>query len=380
MDFNHIHLYVRDLDAAQRYFANIWGGATSAWAAAGGAARRLVWLGTVPMVLSAPTGEGTAEAAYLAAHPDGVADVGFRVGQLDRVVARLLAAGGHLCQPVQQDRWGLRWCQVKGWGNLRHTLIETAGEIASEPRVHLPEFGPAVPGTSPLVAPFQAIDHTVLNLPQGELAAACQHYQQQFGFQPRQGFEIHTPHSGLRSQVMAHPSGSAQLPINEPTTANSQVAEFLQWNRGAGIQHVALRTAHIVDTITHLRQRGAAFLQVPATYYQALGQRLGGHLPPHSLSALAQQEILMDWEPNCPRASLLQTFSQPLFGIPTLFFEIIQRQPVAMETGQRLAAGFGEGNFQALFEAIEREQQQRGSLHAAPASDASAESCSPTTD
>lgn len=368
MDFNHIHLYVGDLDAACRYFAAAWGGVEPAREQPG--TWRLVWLGAVPVMLSAPSKEGTAEATYLTTHPDGVGDVAFRVGRLDEVVERVLAMGGHLCQPVQRDRWGLRWCQVQGWGDLRHTLIETGGketdgDPAASSGVWLPELGPVRPGPSPLVTPFQGIDHAVLNLPQGQLAAACQHYQRQLGFQPRQGFEIHTPHSGLRSQVMAHPSGSAQLPINEPTTTNSQIAEFLQWNRGAGIQHIALRTAHIVDTIAQLRQRGVAFLQVPATYYQALSQRLGGHLPPHGLAALAQQEILMDWEPNCPQASLLQTFSQPLFGIPTLFFEIIQRQPVAMETGQRLAIGFGEGNFQALFEAIEREQQRRGSLHAA---------------
>jgi 4-hydroxyphenylpyruvate dioxygenase len=229
------------------------------------------------------------------------------------------------------------------------------------------------------------IDHGVINVPVGQLTAAVDWYVQRFGFQPRQEFTIDTPWSGLRSQVLAHPNGGATLPINEPTTANSQVQEFLHWNRGPGIQHVALHTHNIIQTVGHLQDRGVQFLDVPHGYYQALTQRPGYGVRPSDssdrsrpnspqaanppylashplLDELVRLNILVDWDSQTPQAKLLQTFTQPVFDQPTLFFEIIQRQSAWAGAHPILAQGFGERNFQALFEAIEQEQRKRGSL------------------
>jgi 4-hydroxyphenylpyruvate dioxygenase len=162
--------------------------------------------------------------------------------------------------------------------------------------------------------------------------------------------------------VLRHPEGTATLPINQPTSANSQVQEFLDCHRGAGVQHVALGTAPLLTTLPVLRDRGLSFLSVPQPYYERLCDRPGFWAEAPDWADIAQQQVLVDWAPETPRARLLQTFTAPLFQQPTFFLELIERQ--REDRGDRAiqAEGFGEGNFQALFEAIERQQQQRGSL------------------
>jgi 4-hydroxyphenylpyruvate dioxygenase len=146
-----------------------------------------------------------------------------------------------------------------------------------------------------------------------------------------------------------------QFPINEPTSANSQIQEFLDVNQGPGIQHIALQTPQIVKAIAQLRHRGLSFLPIPSTYYTQLRtQHQGLPLSTAELEEIAAQEILVDWHNEASQALLLQTFTQPIFEQPTFFFELIERRQEAQ--------GFGEGNFRALFEAIEREQLKRGSL------------------
>jgi 4-hydroxyphenylpyruvate dioxygenase len=206
-----------------------------------------------------------------------------------------------------------------------------------------------------------------LNVPAGELEAAATWYERHLGFVRQQQFVIETPRSGLHSRVLQHPEGTATLPINEPTSDNSQIQEFLDLHRGAGIQHVALQTGDLVQTVATLRQRGVPFLTVPDTYYQQLQTRSGFWRDAGDWAAIARQQILVDWPLEAPQTRLLQTFTQPPFEIPTFFWEFIERQAQVTDAGVQCAEGFGEGNFQALFEAIEREQQQRGSLGEADA-------------
>ncbi|HZG39320.1 MAG TPA: 4-hydroxyphenylpyruvate dioxygenase [Nodosilinea sp.] len=360
MEFNHLSFYVNAVAPWRDWFINAWGGV---WAGGGAAdepdleGQALVYVGQVPLLLvSAPAVVGS----YLQQHPPGIGDIALRVVDLERTLERVVAAGGTVVQPLQTDPWGRgRWGQIQGWGSLRHTLIESQ------------QAGGWIPGLAP--SPTQpsstetslitAIDHAVVNVPAGELTQAVAWYTSQLGFHPRQQFVIDTPRSGLRSQVLAHPQGKAQLPINEPATANSQVQEFLDYNRGGGVQHVALHTRDILQTVAQLRGRGVGFLPVPQSYYEAL-QRRPGYRSDQSdrEAALAQLQILVDWEAHLPQARLLQTFTQPLLSIPTVFFELIQRQVVWANDGLIQAQGFGERNFQALFEAIEREQMKRGSL------------------
>lgn len=354
-------------------------------------------------------------------HPAGVADVAFRVSHLDQVIDRVLQAGGHLLSPVNvspvyfdgaddgAEPLLTRQATVTGWGNLRHTLIETRQLsrhdalvdrsiqdrltqdqlIQTDGASHSPsrpsalqsyfdagfehvckasdDFQSARPSTlsaltmerSPLIA---AIDHVVLNVPKGELDPAVDWYIRAFGLRRQQQFSIQTERSALRSQVLEHPHGNVQLPINEPASPQSQIQEFLDTFGGSGIQHIALRTNDILTTIAHMRQQRVKFIEVPPTYYDQLKQRPEFDSTTANWEAIAQLQILADWCRNTPQALLLQTFTQPLFGKPTFFFEIIQRQPYPTHHGYRLAEGFGEGNFQALFEAIEREQIKRGCL------------------
>jgi 4-hydroxyphenylpyruvate dioxygenase len=199
---------------------------------------------------------------------------------------------------------------------------------------------------------FTNIDHIVLNVEHQTLNTAVRWYQAVLGFHANGWFDIKTDRSALRSQVLVHPQGSAQFPINEPASSGSQIQEFLAANRGPGIQHLALGTLNIVATITHLRQQGLSFLKVPHSYYTQLNQSCPPETPPLDWQAIEQQQILVDL--RNPTGILMQAFTHPIFGEPTFFLELIERRSQAQ--------GFGEGNFLALFEAIEREQLKRGSL------------------
>ncbi|WP_017300028.1 4-hydroxyphenylpyruvate dioxygenase family protein [Nodosilinea nodulosa] len=365
MEFNHLSFYVDAVAPWRDRFVKHWGGVWAGPEVGNGQPSdrlALVYVGRVPLlIVAAPDIVGD----YLQHHPPGIGDVALRVIDLEQTLGQVASAGGVVVQPPQVDPWGRgRWGKIRGWGSLSHTLLESW-----QPENWVPGIAPgdcSTAGSGGVL--ITAIDHAVVNVPTGELSQAIAWYASQLGFQPRQRFTIDTPRSGLRSQVLAHPQGSAQLPINEPATANSQVQEFLDYNRGGGIQHVALHTEDIVHTVGRLRAGGVKFLPVPPSYYEALRQRPGYQINGSSErlcqreAAIAQLQILVDWEPHLPQARLLQTFTQPLLSIPTIFFELIQRQVVQVKEKDVQAQGFGERNFQALFEAIEREQMKRGSL------------------
>jgi len=371
MEFNHLHFYVDDVGPWRDRFLKEWGGTV---VDLGISQTVLIYLGQVPLLFSTPgaiapqpgrqepesspdNSDTNPIATYLRQHPPGIGDVALRVADLDQTLGQVRQGGGQVLQSIQVDPQGRgRWCQVQGWGNLRHTLVQTHQPPGWVPGI---PFGPS---PSPDHLPFDRIDHAVLNVAKGELSLAADWYIRQLGFQPQQRFAIDTAKSGLRSQVLAHPHGGAQIPVNESTTVNSQVEEFLYWNRGAGVQHVALHTGNILRTVGHLRWAGVQFLEVPPTYYDALPRRQGFQPDAHLDEALAELQILVDWEAHLPQVRLLQTFTQPFLAIPTVFFEIIQRQVVSNDGVAIAARGFGERNFQALFEAIEREQAKRGSL------------------
>lgn len=300
--------------------------------------------------LSAPLSSQSPVACYLEQHPPGVADLAFCVDDLAAAVQQAAAAGAKVLQPIQAGPQG-RWAQVQGWGDLRHSLREAAPLTAASP-----------PLWSRPDSWFRGIDHAVLNVAAGQLEAAVAWYEAAFGFQRQQRFQIQTARSGLCSQVLWHPQGSAQLPINQPASPDSQIQEFLDHHRGAGIQHIALKTPNIIETIAQLRDRGLQFLSVPSSYYSQLPLRPGCPLSAAEQQAIAQQEILVDWQADRPEALLLQAFTQPIFGQPTFFFELIERRSYWQNQQWAIAQGFGEGNFQALFEAMEREQIKRGSL------------------
>ncbi|MBW4497698.1 MAG: 4-hydroxyphenylpyruvate dioxygenase [Oscillatoria princeps RMCB-10] len=366
MEIDLVHFCVEDATACRDWFVSQMGFQAIAGAACNHTRTEIVKSGPVCFVLSSPQTPASPAHRFLARHPAGVADVAFRVENIESVIAKAAGAGAKILQPVRQlqDSLGrLKWAKIAGWGDLSHTIIERTGITpllppATDFPFANPPFlkeGSEVSLEGVLVtddSPFTGIDHAVINVAAGELEPVVAWYENTLGFQRLQRFDIQTERSGLRSQVMVHPSGGAQMPVNEPTSANSQIQEFLDVNRGSGVQHIALRTGNIVRLLDRLRRWGVPFIEVPPTYYTQLQHRHRGQLPASLCREIERAQILVDWQEQAPDALLLQTFTQPIFGQPTFFFELIER---------RLAArGFGEGNFRALFEAIESEQLKRG--------------------
>lgn len=345
MLFHHLHFYVNDASFWRRWFIRKLAfklGPTYQHITS-------VRQGHIEIRLSSPK-QTTAAKQYLQSHPAGIADIAFATAQFDSLLQRCLSQGATLLQPPTRQANGLRHCQIKGWAHLRHTLVEV-------PLSRLSAANNA--NQQPLETCWlSSIDHVVINVAKGALTAAASWYQKMFGLVPGQQFEIQTARSGLRSQVLKHPHSPLQLPINEPTSNNSQIQEFLDHNRGSGVQHVALRSHDAIGAIARFRQQGLPLLNVPDTYYDQLTER--PNCPLQDVSAIRKQQLLLDWLPGGQQGMLLQTFTQPIFPEPTFFFEIIERSRYQDKRQLKTAQGFGEGNFQALFEAIERSQLERG--------------------
>lgn len=366
MQIDHIHFYVRDAQQTRQWFVDRLGFQPLHREANPHTQLEMICSGAIRFVLSSPRSPASPVAQFLRFHPPGVVDVALEVPHVERFTQRALNCGAKLLHPLRQARYEsgqMQWSQIAAWGTLRHTLIQRSGRTPLLPPnrdTWAAQTVPVTPVLPPTPVPFTTIDHVVLNVAAGDLHRAATWYQCVLGFEPRQQFRIQTERSALSSQVMVHPDGCVQLPLNEPTSTNSQIQEFLDCNGGAGVQHIALHTPGILTAVAQLRQREVAFLSVPPAYYQQLSQQQ--HLPKALIRAIAAQEILVDWPDPYPQALLLQTFTQPIFDQPTFFFELIERQSYQAENQWRSVAGFGERNFRALFEAIEREQAQRGTL------------------
>lgn len=349
MKIDHIHFYVEDATASRDWFVRQMGFQAVAGGLSSHTCIEVVKNGSVDFVLSSPLTPLSPVAQFLHQHPPGVADIAFRVEDVEAVMNRAIAHGAKVLQPQHQIQDGTKWGKIAAWGSLTHTLIDR------ESYCPLPFAEYLTPYTQHSATDtFTGIDHLVLNVAAGDLERAVAWYQNTLDFRSKQTFKIQTDRSALHSQVMVSPNNSVQLPINQPASPNSQIQEFLDVNRGAGIQHIALQTPNIVQVIAQFRSQGVAFLPVPPSYYTQLQSRQNFPLSAAELAEIAQQQILVDWQDTNPHAVLLQIFTQPIFGQPTFFFELIERR--------KQAPGFGEGNFRALFEAIEREQIKRGSL------------------
>lgn len=369
IQIDHVHFYVENAQKWRDWFVNYLGFQTVVSAIFPNPINQgisfhthteAVKNGNVYFLLSSPLLPISPVAEFLRHHPPGVVDIAFAVADLQGVMTRVIANGVKILQPIHHAV-ACKYAKIAAWGDLTHTLIERnsiKGEDGEtnqvknqELKVNIKELSPVSNHLSPHI--FTAIDHVVLNVGVGELEAAVSWYQKNLDFQPQQSFKIQTERSALYSRVMISANGKVQLPINEPASPNSQIQEFLEVNRGAGIQHIALRTPDLIGAIARFRAAGLSFLSVPDSYYSNLQQRLEFPLSSEELQAIAQQEILVDCQKDSPSgALLLQIFTQPIFNEPTFFFEFIERRSQA--------SGFGEGNFRALFEAIESEQVKRG--------------------
>jgi 4-hydroxyphenylpyruvate dioxygenase len=285
--------------------------------------------------ISSPLKSASPVADYLQSHPSGVRDVAFAVADLDALRCKIDRLGIEIIA-ASDDLADRSWLKIRGWGTLEHTLIDRPIEANLAPRIE-PD------------CPIAGIDHIVLNVAAGELAAATDWYRDLFGFEIGQTFNVRTEISGLASNALVSPNGKIRFNINEPSSDNSQIQEFLDFNGGAGIQHIALQTHHIFETVERMQRQGLAFLPIPQTYYTHLRAVVEsqGDCPLSSpeWERLERLHILMDRSTAAPKSLLLQIFTQPIFEAPTFFFEVIERR--------HQAQGFGQGNFQALFAAIE---------------------------
>jgi len=286
---------------------------------------------------------------YYLAHGEGVCAINFQVQDLDVALAAARAAGAKVMMEPERHRLGagtLRFAAVKGVGDVLNCLVERRGELDA----FWPDLKPD-PG-APLCQPgLVRVDHLTNNVGQGQMEALVGFYERVFGLRTTRTFNIQGQlGTGLRSKVVQSANSRIIIPINEPTDAKSQIEEFVKRHRGNGVQHIAMSTNNIRETVRVLSAQGFNFLKVPGTYYEMLPRRIeqGGFKVTEDLGELQSLGIQVDGDGT---GYLLQIFSEDQIG--PLFFEIIQR---------RGNMGFGEGNFQALYDSIELDQRRRGVL------------------
>jgi len=360
MKIDHVHFYTRNATRTKDWFIQNVGFQAINTSINSHTHTEVIAYNSVIFLISSPLNSASEVAHYLDFHSPGVADVAFRVRDLESIIAQAGRLNLEVLQPPQVAVLGqekVKYAKIAGWNSLQHTLIENSAAISSNyflPEVRGCDCQPQTRIDSH--ANIIDIDHIVLNVAVGELAQAVALYQTLFGLEIQQSFNIQTSRSGLYSQALVDRSGGVQFNINEPTSADSQIQEFIEINGGSGIQHLALRSPNLIQTVAEMRSRGVSFLSVPQTYYTHLKQRQKNLLPSLNIEewlAIETEQILVDCDRNQSEALLMQVFTQPIFDQPTFFLEFIERRSQAQ--------GFGQGNFKALFEAVEREQVQRKS-------------------
>ncbi len=283
--------------------------------------------------------------AFARIHGPSVCAMAFRVRDAAKAYKRAIELGA---RPVQSKvgPMELNIPAIEGIGGSVIYLVDRYGERS----IYDVDFLP-IPGADqrPAGVGLTMIDHLTHNVHRGRMDQWANFYEKLFSFREIRYFDIEGKLTGLRSKAMTSPCGKIRIPINESSDDKSQIAEYLEAYRGEGIQHIALGTADIYATVAALRRRGVPFQTVPDTYYEGIDARLPGH--GEEVARLERERILIDGAPTEGGGLLLQIFTQTVIG--PIFFEIIQRK------GNE---GFGEGNFQALFESIELDQIRRGVL------------------
>lgn len=306
----------------------------------------------IRLVLTGALQPDTPIAEHVRLHGDGVRDIAFTVDDAARAFEATVDRGARpVMEPtvIEGQKGSIVKATIAAYGDTVHSFIQRDGYSGTFlPHFHTIKSPPAVTPTG-----LAAVDHIVGNVELGKMDQWVDFYNQVLGFRQLQQFtddDISTEYSALMSKVVQNGSGRIKFPINEPANGKrkSQIDEYLQYYGGPGAQHIALLTDDIIATVRRLRANGVEFLRTPETYYEMLAERVGQI--DENAEALRELGILVDRDDE---GYLLQIFTRPVQDRPTVFFEIIQRKG---------ARGFGAGNFKALFEAIEREQEQRGNL------------------
>jgi 4-hydroxyphenylpyruvate dioxygenase len=305
------------------------------------------WLwtqGDIHFVLNAEPGSEGMRFARL--HGPSICALAFRVRDAGLAYRRALELGARGIES-RSGPMELNIPAIEGVGDSLIYLVDRYGPRGTIWDVDFVPLGDARAACAG--AGLIAVDHLTHNLQRGHLEQWAEFYTRLFGFREIRRFDIRGRHTGLHSQALCSPCGKIRIPLNESSDAQSQIEEYLEAYRGEGIQHVALASDDVCASVEALAARGVEFLETPDTYYDALAERLPKH--GEDLARLRRLGVLLDGDPERGEGLLLQIFTGTVVG--PIFFELIQRK------GNE---GFGEGNFQALFEAIELDQIRRGAL------------------
>jgi 4-hydroxyphenylpyruvate dioxygenase len=354
---DHIEFWVGNAKQAAHYYRALWGFTPVAYAGLETGVRDrasyVMVQNDIRFVFTGPLSPDGEIAEHVHRHGDGVHDIAFAVDDVESAWRETTSRGARSAQEpttIEGQKGVLRRSAIHTYGEVIHSFVDRRDYAgAFMPGYHKVRKPAAAPTGQVLLE----VDHCVGNVELGDMNKFVDFYRDVLGFSQLIHYDdkvIHTEYSALMSKVMTNGNGRVKFPINEPAEGKkkSQIQEFLDYYLEAGTQHIALRTEDIVGTVRVLRDRGVEFLGLPHAYYESLPDRVGDVGVP--MDTLEELGIEADRDEE---GYLLQIFTKPVQDRPTFFFEIIERH------GSR---GFGVGNFKALFEAIEREQERRGNL------------------
>jgi 4-hydroxyphenylpyruvate dioxygenase len=353
---DHVELWVGNAAQASYFYQHAFGFTEVAYSGLETGVRdrtsRVLKQGEILLVLTGTLRSDTDLARHHLHHGDGVKVIALSVPDVEAAYREATSRGATgLAEPyrIRDGKGQVQLADVATYGETVHRFVDRSAYEG----VFLPGYTAVPHNGRHRLELVQGIDHVVGNVELGAMNKWVSYYEDVFGMTEMIHFTdeaISTEYSALMSKVVTGGDGRVKFPINEPAEGKkkSQIDEYLEFYEGPGAQHIALTTANIVRTVAELRKRGIRFLQTPDTYYEEVPERVGEI--EEQLEDLQRLGILVDRDDE---GYLLQIFTAPLGDRPTIFFEIIERHG---------ARGFGEGNFKALFEAIEREQEQRGNL------------------
>ena len=351
---DHVHFYVGNAKHAMYYWWKAYGFKPVAYSGLETGNRAfasyVLESGQARFVVSAAYSPTHEIAAHHMVHGDGVKVIALEVDDVEKAWRETTSRGGKSAWTPREEK--------DDYGIFRSSAIYTYGETLHVFVDRDDYKGVFAPTYKPInyeadSTGLAAIDHIVGNVQLGKMNQWVNFYHQVMGFRQLMHFDdkdISTEYSALMSKVVSNGTGYIKFPINEPAAGKkkSQIEEYIEFYHGAGVQHIAIATDDIIHTVSELRRRGVEFLYVPDTYYEDVLDRVGKI--DEDLKPLKELNILIDRDDE---GYLLQIFTKPVEDRPTVFYEIIQRKG---------AKSFGKGNFKALFESIEREQERRGTL------------------
>jgi 4-hydroxyphenylpyruvate dioxygenase len=355
--WDHVEIWVGNAKQAAYFYEHAFGFTRTAYAGPETGVRDrasyVIEQGDIRLVLTSGLRADSEVTQFACRHGDGARDIALRVPSADDAYRTAVQRGARgIAEPhwAEDDFGRVELASIATYGDVIHTFVnrkDYAGPYLPGYRSTV-ENGHAGPG-----AGLRALDHVVGNVELGRMNAWVEFYERVFGMTNIVHFgddQIQTEYSALMSKVMADGSGKIKFPINEPAEGKrkSQIEEYLEFNHGPGVQHIAMQSEDIVGTVTKLKERGVLFLDTPDAYYEEVEGRVGEIS--ESYADLKRLKILADRDED---GYLLQIFTKTAQDRPTVFFEVIERHG---------ATTFGEGNFKALFESIEREQALRGNL------------------